>query len=91
MRHLGVLKGSGLLESIERELRRASYEFDGYLIHPAQVVGSGEVHIAAEVLSEAFGRKDLILRAWQGRGLGEKQDCKRQQATSSRKTAQIAG
>lgn len=69
MRHLGVLKGSGLLESSERQLGRADYEFDGYLIPPAQVVGSGEVRMAADALSEAFGRKDLRLHTDGGRRL----------------------
>ncbi len=69
MRHLGVLRGSGLLVAGGQALGRVDYEFDGYLMAPANVVGSGEVRMAAEALSGAFGRTDLILRTDDGRRL----------------------
>ena len=50
-------------------LGRADYEFDGYLLQPTQIVGSGEVHMPAEALSEAFGRKELVLLTDDGRRL----------------------
>ena len=69
MRHLGVLEGSGTLESAGRPLGRADYEFDGYLVGPGQVVASGEVHMPNVALQEAFGRTDLVLQTDDGQSL----------------------
>jgi hypothetical protein len=69
MRHLGVLEGSGTLESGGHSLGRADYEFDGYLVGPGQVVASGEVHMPSIVLQEAFGRTDLVLQTDDGQSL----------------------
>ena len=69
MRHLGILEGSGTLESGGRPLGRAEYEFDGYLVGPGQVVASGEVHMPNVALQEAFGRSDLVLQTDDGQSL----------------------
>ena len=67
MRHLGILQGSGMVESGGHALGRADYELDGYLMKPGQVVASGEVRMAAGALHNAFGRSDLMLRTDDGR------------------------
>jgi hypothetical protein len=69
MRHLGVLRGSGILERNGEVIGPADYEFDGYLLKQGEVVGSGEMHMDADILADAFGRNDLILRTADGRTL----------------------
>lgn len=69
MRHLGVLRGSGILERGGAPVGRASFEFDGYVVRPGEIVASGEVHMDAELLADAFGRNDLTLRTDDGRVL----------------------
>jgi hypothetical protein len=66
MRHLGGLRGAGTLESHGEAMGRADYEFDGYLTRPGEVVASGEIRMAADALSRAFGRRDLSLRTDDG-------------------------
>ncbi|MFO1161330.1 MAG: hypothetical protein U1E60_21010 [Reyranellaceae bacterium] len=66
MRHLGVLRGSGMLECQGEALGRAEYELDGYFVRPGEIVASGEVHMAADQLAEAFGRNGLVLRTDDG-------------------------
>ena len=70
MRHIGVLRGAGTLESRGEVMGRADYEFDGYLMRQGEVVASGEIRMAADALSNAFGRRDLCLRTDDGRVLG---------------------
>ncbi len=67
MRHLGVLRGSGVLECGGKSLGRAEYEFDGYLVKAGEIVASGEVHMDAAALADAYGRPDLTLRTEDGR------------------------
>jgi hypothetical protein len=67
MRHLGVLRGSGVVECAGEAIGRADYEFDGYLMRPGEVVASGEVRMNADELTNAFGRRNLILRTNDGR------------------------
>ncbi|MBS0521703.1 MAG: hypothetical protein JSR90_23615 [Proteobacteria bacterium] len=69
MRHLGVLRGSGVLESDGTSFGRADYEFDGYLVRVGEIVASGEVHMEPAALADAFGRANLILRTDNGRFL----------------------
>jgi hypothetical protein len=69
MRHLGVLRGGGMLQSRGEPVGRADYEFDGYLVRPGEIVASGEVHMEAERLAEVFGRNDLTLRTDDGKEL----------------------
>ena len=69
MRHLGVLRGTGTLESRGEVMGRVNYEFDGYATRPGQVVASGEVRMEADALGNAFGRRDLSLRTDDGRVL----------------------
>ncbi|WIM09285.1 hypothetical protein [Enhydrobacter sp.] len=70
MRHIGVLRGSGTLESRGEVMGRADYELDGYLMRPGEVVASGEIRMAAGQLSNALRRRDLRLRTDDGRVLG---------------------
>ena len=69
MRHLGVLRGSGILERNGEAIGQTDYEFDGYLLKQGEVVASGEMRMDAGVLADAFGRNDLILRTADGRTL----------------------
>ena len=66
MRHLGTLRGKGVIESSGHSLGDATFELDGYLVHPTQIVASGEVHMDAAELSNAFGRTDLVLSTSKG-------------------------
>ena len=67
MRYLGVLCGSGVMECDGEAIGRADYEFDGYLMRPGEIVASGEVRMKADELTNAFGRRNLILRTDDGR------------------------
>lgn len=69
MRHLGVLRGNGVLERQGEAIGAARYEFDGYLVKQGEIVGSGEVHMDPAILADAFGRNDLTLRTEDGRVL----------------------
>lgn len=66
MRHLGALRGSATLECKGESFGRATYEFDGYLMKPGEIVASGEVRMDAGALADAFGRNDLKLRSDDG-------------------------
>lgn len=66
MRHLGVLRGSGMLDCKDESIGRVDYEFDGYLVRPGEIVASGEVHMDAALLADAFGRNGLTLRTDDG-------------------------
>ena len=71
MRHLGILRGAGTLESGGgRVMGRVDYEFDGYLMRPGEVVASGEIRMAADALTDALRRRDLSLHTDDGRVLG---------------------
>ncbi len=69
MRHLGVIRGSGVLECKGESLGRADYEFDGYLVRQGEIAASGEIHMEAAELVEAFGRNGLVLRTDDGLAL----------------------
>jgi len=69
MRHLGVIRGSGTLEFGGQDIGRANYEFDGYIVRPGEIVASGEIHMDADLLAEAFGRTALTLRTDDGHNL----------------------
>lgn len=69
MRHLGVLRGSGVLECKGEALGRVEYELDGYLVRQGEITASGEVHMEAGALAEAFGRNGLVLRTEDGLAL----------------------
>jgi hypothetical protein len=69
MRHLGVLRGSGVVECAGEAIGRADYELDGYLMRPGEITASGEVRMKAAELAKAFGRRNLVLRTDDGRQL----------------------
>ena len=91
MRHLGVLRGSGMVEGSGQPLGRADYEFDGYLVQPGEVVASGEVRMAADALTNAFGRNDLSLRTDDGRVLSLRFSGKRLATASDVAHADVRG
>ena len=67
MRHLGVLRGSGMLSCGGVVLGPANYEIDGFCTKPGEVVGSGEICMAPAGLANAVGRRDLELTTVDGR------------------------
>ena len=67
MRYLGELRGSGLVMCDGKAVARASYDFDGYLQPKAGVTSCGEIRLAANVLRDVFGRRDVQLRTDYGR------------------------
>ena len=91
MRHLGVLRGSGMVEGNGQALGRADFEFDGYLVQPGEVVASGEVRMAPDALGNAFGRNDLSLRTDDGRVLSLRFSGKRLAAESDVAHAAVRG
>ena len=91
MRYLGVLRGTGTLVGETGPLGRVDYEFDGYLMRPGEVVASGEIHMKADELNEAFGRRDLGLQTDDGRTLGVRFSGKRLSQTSVVAHADIRG
>ena len=69
MRFIGRLKGGGMLMGGGEAFGRAEFELDGFVTRPGEVVASGELRVAAEALSKAFGRRDLSLVTDDGRVL----------------------
>jgi hypothetical protein len=69
IRHLGVLRGSGILSCNGVELGRADFEIDGYCTMPGEVVGSGEVRMAPADLARASGCANPVLTTDEGRVL----------------------
>lgn len=69
MKYLGALRGSGTLVSADEELGAASFEIDGYILRPGEVVASGELSMAPKDLARAFGQRQLRLRTSDGREL----------------------
>jgi len=69
MRHLGVLRGSGVLDCKGEAIGRVEYELDGYFVRQGEIVASGEVHMDAALLAGAFGRNGLTLRTDDGLAL----------------------
>lgn len=67
MRHLGVLRGSGTLSGNGVALGRADFEIDGFCTMPGEVVGSGEIRMAAADLGRAIGCANLVLATDEGR------------------------
>jgi hypothetical protein len=67
IRHLGVLRGSGILSCDGVALGRADFEIDGFSTMPGEVVGSGEVRMAPVDLDRASGCANLVLTTDEGR------------------------
>lgn len=67
MQYLGGIRGAGVLKCKGDILARVDYDFDGFLMKPGQVTGSGEIRLAPEILRQVFGREDLHLLTDDGR------------------------
>ena len=67
MQHLGGIHGAGVLKSGDNTLARVDYDFDGFLRKAGEVIGSGEIRMAADALRQVFGREDLQLLTDDGR------------------------
>jgi hypothetical protein len=66
MQYLGPLRGAGTLSCGEEAFGGATFELDGYMMKPGQVVASGELRMAADALNNAFGRRELRLTTEEG-------------------------
>jgi hypothetical protein len=69
MQYLGALRGSGTLSCGDKPMGPATFEFDGYLTRPGEVVASGELRMTPDALNQVFGRRDIHLRTDDGRVL----------------------
>ena len=67
MQYLGGLRGAGILTSGNETVARASYDFDGFLTDPGEVMCCGEIRLPPQALRKVFGRKDLQLLTEEGR------------------------
>ena len=66
MLYLGGLTGSGRLIVQGEDRGSAAYDFDVFKTRLG-IASSGEIRLAAAVLKEVFGRKDVQLRTDDGR------------------------
>jgi hypothetical protein len=83
VQYLGVLRGTGDLICGDEAFGAASYELDGFVNRPGEVIASGELRMEAAALNSAFGRRDLQLRTEDGRLLQIRFSAKRLAPTSS--------
>lgn len=67
MRYLGRLHGHGVVTRMGRDVGRASYDIDGFAVHPRGITGSGEIRLPPADLASVFGRRDVHLRTDDGR------------------------
>lgn len=67
MRYLGGISGNGMLVCGGKEVSRASYDFDGYLVRARDVISCGEIRLRASKLKDVFGRDDVQIRTDDGR------------------------
>ena len=56
-----------MLKCYGEEIARASYDFDEFFNEPAGVTSRGEIRLAATVLKDVFGHKDVQLFSDNGR------------------------
>jgi hypothetical protein len=52
---------------LDRDIARASYDIDGFAVHPRGITGSGEIRLRSADLARVFGRGDIHLRTDDGR------------------------
>jgi len=92
MQYLGVIRGAGTLGADDGQtFGHAEYDIDGFLTQTGEVVGSGEVRMAAQELNNAFGRNDLRLRTDGGRTLNVRFSGKRLNPASGAAHADVSG
>ena len=70
---------------------RAEYEIEGFQTRVGEVVGSGEIRMAAAQLDQAFGRKDLRLTTDEGRVLEVRFSGRRNDSATTAAHADIGG
>jgi hypothetical protein len=91
LRHLGVLRGSGMLSCDGQDLGRADFEIDGYATRPGEVVASGEVRMASVALDQVYGRKDLVLTTDDGLALSVRFSPRRRGSPAGTAHADVIG
>lgn len=91
MKYLGALRGSGTVSSADETLGDATFEIDGYILRPGEVVASGELRMAPKDLARAFGLRHLRLRTSDGRELTLRFSARKLAAASASAHADFAG
>ena len=91
MKYLGALRGSGTLASPDESLGAATYEIDGYLTKPGEILASGELRMAPRDLARAFGLRHLLLRTDDGREFTVRFTARKLASTSSFAHADFGG
>ncbi len=91
MHYLGGLRGVGNLTWGDEAEARADYEFDGFLAKPGQVMCSGEIRLAPEILRNVFGRRDVQLVTDDGRRLSLRFSERQLAAASDSAHVDVAG
>jgi hypothetical protein len=91
MQYLGALRGSGTVSCDGKPMGAATFEFDGYLTRPGEVVASGELRMAPDMLNEVFGRRDVVLRTEDGRALSIRFSGKRPDRESDAAHVDVGG
>ncbi len=66
MRYIGAIRGAGRLASDGETLGAAEYDIDGYATRTGEILGSGELRMAAGLLGAACGRRNLRLETDDG-------------------------
>ena len=61
MRYLGRISGHGVLQCNGEHIARAVYDFEGFFKDPVGVTCCGEIQLAAAILKDVFGRRDIQL------------------------------
>jgi hypothetical protein len=64
---LGSFSGNGVLRCNGEHIARASYDSDGFVTKPLAVTCCGEIQLAAAILGNLFGRRDVQLLTDDGR------------------------
>lgn len=91
MQYLGGLRGAGILTRGNETVARASYDFDGYLTDPGEVMCCGEIRMPSRALRKVFGRKDLQLLTDDGRLLSLRFSEKQLRAATNAAHVDVAG
>ncbi|WP_316977681.1 hypothetical protein [Shumkonia mesophila] len=91
MRYLGGLRGAGNLTWGDEAGARADYDFEGFQTGPGQVMCSGEIRLAPDVLRSVFGRRDVQLVTDDGRRLSLRFSERQLAAASDSAHVDVAG
>jgi hypothetical protein len=91
MQYLGGISGSGVLMLDGKDIATAYYDFDGFLRPSKEIVGCGEIRLAAQALKEVFGRANVQIRTVDGRLLNLKFSEKTLNAAADAASVDVSG